>query len=286
MKERWIKVYEKLKQWEWYGDPNMVSTLLHLLLTANWKDKKWRGILIKRGQLITSRTHLADEIGISEQQTRTCLERLQASGVITCEATNKFTIITICNYDVYQDNEHQEQPATQPTTHPTNNQQSTNQTPTNNQQSTTTLEYIEGKEPFINSRKKESVCDTHARVGVEFFGSFHNVELLPQEYRTLVEQYGEALVNETIESLSCKLMDGNAQSIHHYATLQSWLRHSYKTAPTTPANETEEQSIRHTWDTLTPQEQEQHLKEHGGLYPWQDPKYNKSLRTKDNGKTK
>lgn len=134
--------------------------------------------------------------------------------------------------------------------------------------------------------KGVSEIDARTRMGVEFFGSFHNVELLPQEYRTLVEQYGEALVNETIESLSCKLMDGNAQSIHHYATLQSWLRHSYKTAPTTPATETEEQSIRHTWDTLTPQEQEQHLKEHGGLYPWQDPKYNKSLRTKDNGKTK
>lgn len=67
-----------------------------------------------------------------------------------------------------------------------------------------------------------------ARMGVEYFGIFNNVELLPSERRTLIEQYGETLVNETIESLSCKLMDGNAQSLNHYATLQSWLRHSYK----------------------------------------------------------
>jgi uncharacterized protein (DUF2384 family) len=65
-------------------------------------------------------------------------------------------------------------------------------------------------------------------MGAEYFGTFHNVELLPQERRTLVEQYGEALVAETIDALSCKLMDGNAQSNYHYATLQTWLKHSHK----------------------------------------------------------
>lgn len=131
---------------------------------------------------------------------------------------------------------------------------------------------------------KESVCDAHARMGVEFFGMFHNVELLPSEHRALVEQYGEALVNETIDSLSCKLMDGNAQSNYHYATLHTWLRHSYKAeVPQPSTTETEEQKMRHIWDTMTPQEQEDHLKNNVGLYPWQDPKFNKSLKPKENG---
>ena len=96
--------------------------------------------------------------------------------------------------------------------------------------------YIDGEIDFDKEPPKggEGVKPAPARMGVDYFGPFHNVELLPQERRTLVEQYGEALVAETIDALSCKLMDGNAQSNYHYATLQTWLKHSYKAEATTP----------------------------------------------------
>lgn len=224
MTDRWIKTYEKLLKWEWYGDPIMVATWIHLLLKANWCDKKWRGITIKRGQLITSRTRLADEVGTSEQQTRTCLERLQSSGEITCEATNRYTIITICNYESYQGAKNIEQPAEQPTKTPTNNHQITNKQPTSHQQSTTPIELLDNQDYLKTPRKRES--DAPARVGAEYFGQFKNVELLPQEHRTLVETYGEQLTNETIEDLSSKLAEGSVATIYHYATLDRWLRRS------------------------------------------------------------
>ena len=63
-----------------------------------------------------------------------------------------------------------------------------------------------------------------ARVGAEYFGQFKNVELLPQEHRTLVETYGEQLTNETIEDLSSKMAEGSVVTIYHYATLDRWLR--------------------------------------------------------------
>lgn len=128
---------------------------------------------------------------------------------------------------------------------------------------------------------------SHSRIGVEYYGTFHNVELLPQERRTLVEQYGEALVDETIDSLSCKLMDGNAQSNYHYATLQTWLRHTYKAeVPKPTATETEEQNCRRIWSMMNKEEQEQHLKDNDGLYPWEDPRYNKSLIQQEHGNAK
>ena len=155
MTDRWIKTYEKLLKWEWYGDPIMVATWIHLLLKANWSDKKWRGITINRGQLITSRTRLSDEVGTSEQQTRTCLERLQNSGEITCEATNRYTIITICNYESYQGTRETEQPAEQPTEQLINNQQATNKRPTKRQQTTTPIEYIDKTKNLYNSKEDE-----------------------------------------------------------------------------------------------------------------------------------
>ena len=125
--------------------------------------------------------------------------------------------------------------------------------------------------PNPNPTPIKGVSDTHARVGVEYFGLFHNVELLPVEYRTLVEQYGEQAVKDTIDDLSCKLGDGSTQSDRHYYTLTHWLR--FRKADTTPKEKTREDELRDLWATLTPQEQQKHLKESGGVYPWQDPKY-------------
>ena len=217
----WIKIYIKLLQWEWYGDPLMVATLTHLLLKANWKDNKWRGVDVKRGQFITSRTRLAEEIGLTERKLRTCLERMQESGEITCETTNRYTVITICNYDRYQEKENTKRPAKRPT----NDQQTTNKRPTNDQQTTTTSEVIEEQINY-KSKEEQTGVPAPAREGdfdFETYGVMHNVKLKPAQYRHLVESYGEETAKEVIDDFSCKLADGSTNSANHFATIVSWL---------------------------------------------------------------
>lgn len=121
-----IVINRKILKWEWYQDTNTVRLFLHLLLIANWEDKRWQGIEIRRGQVVTSRRHLAKDTGLSEQQVRTSLNKLILTNEITKTTTNKFTLITINNYKKYQDY------------NPQHNQQITNEQPTNNQQITTT----------------------------------------------------------------------------------------------------------------------------------------------------
>ena len=133
----YIKLHRSMLSWEWYSDNNVKSVFLHLLLTANYEPKRWQGRVIERGELITSRGHLAAECGLSVQQTRTALKKLQSTGEIVIKSTSQFTLITICNYANYQDRTNDEQP--------TNNQQSTSNQPANNQQITTTKEYKEIK---------------------------------------------------------------------------------------------------------------------------------------------
>ena len=105
MSESWIKIYRRFLDWEWYSKSEMVHLFLHLLLKANVEDRRWCGIVIKRGQLITGRGKLIEETGISERTIRTCLQKLQETGEITVEASNRFSLITICNYDSYQERE-------------------------------------------------------------------------------------------------------------------------------------------------------------------------------------
>lgn len=100
--EGWIKIYRKMLEWEWYDDNNTKILFLHLLLTANHKEKKWQGEIIKRGQKITSIQHLADEVHLTPQQVRTSLNKLKLTNEITIKTTNKYTLVTIEKYNNYQ----------------------------------------------------------------------------------------------------------------------------------------------------------------------------------------
>lgn len=98
----YIKIWRKMTEWEWYQDGNTFRVFMHLLLLANHEDKKWKGLLIKRGQRVTSLNKLSAELGLSKQEIRTALCKLQATHEITCEATHKHTVVTIENYSNYQ----------------------------------------------------------------------------------------------------------------------------------------------------------------------------------------
>lgn len=121
--ERWLKLYAKFADWEWHTKPEMVSVFVHLLVCAAGKDGAWQGIPVKRGQVAIGRRALATMTGLTEQKVRTCLQNLKSTGEITIEPTNRLSIITICNYDRYQDKDFQvNQQINQQT-----NQESTNQ---------------------------------------------------------------------------------------------------------------------------------------------------------------
>ena len=103
MKGRWIKVYEDLTEWEWYKDPYVKGLFIHLILKANYKDLKFKGKLIKRGQLVTSIHSLATELGYCDTTVKQCLNKLKSTGEIKTKGTNRYTLITVVNYDRYQD---------------------------------------------------------------------------------------------------------------------------------------------------------------------------------------
>jgi len=130
----WLKLYRKFLDWEWYDDINACRLFIHLLLKANYKDKKWKGELIKRGSFITSLGNLSEETGLTVQQTRSTLNKLISTHEITKHSTSHYTRITVNNYNEYQ------------VSNTPNNKPITNQQQTNNKPITTTIESIERKE--------------------------------------------------------------------------------------------------------------------------------------------
>ena len=156
MGKGWIKLHRKFLDWEWYTDVPTKTLFIHLLLEANHEPQKWKGIDVEKGQCVVGRKELSQKTGLSEQQIRTALDKLKQTGEISAEPTNKFTVITVHNYALYQSSDDDKQP--------TNNQQVTINQPTDNQQVTTNKNIKNEKnnkneKKYIYSAEADEVID-------------------------------------------------------------------------------------------------------------------------------
>ena len=149
MHNGFIVLFRTLTEWQWYTTPNMVQLWIHLLLSANVKPKKWKEIEIERGQLVTSVKTLTDQTGLTTQQVRSALQHLQKTGEIAVKSTNKFTLITICKYALYQDYDGGGQQ--------TNNKQITNEQQTNNKQTTNKQQRLNNDNNDNNDNKETNL---------------------------------------------------------------------------------------------------------------------------------
>ena len=118
-----IKLPREISEWEWYQDSITFRLYIHLILHANYTDRKYQGTLVRRGEFITSHQGLADKLNLSIQNVRTAIKKLKSSEYITVKPTSKYSHITILGYDTMQD---EYTPTNKPTNFKvTNNQQST-----------------------------------------------------------------------------------------------------------------------------------------------------------------
>lgn len=164
----YIKIDRNILNWEWYDDVSTKVLFLHCILRANWKDQDFRGMKIQRGQLVTSLSNLAKETGLTIQQTRTALKRLESTGELTNLSTRNFRIITVNNYALYQD-----------VTKRSTSKQQTNNKPRNNQ--ITTIEEYKEDTTYLKE-KKEGGCAAHCPSG-------EDEDALPYDEGNLTDAY-------------------------------------------------------------------------------------------------
>ena len=101
MQQGWIKLYRDIANWRYYDDDFMYRFFTTLIADANISEKEWQGIKVSRGQLVTSLKHLSFQFGKSVKRIRTALSKMKGNE-LEIETNNRFTIITIVNYDSYQ----------------------------------------------------------------------------------------------------------------------------------------------------------------------------------------
>lgn len=160
----WIKIHRQILDWEWYSDNNAFRVFMHLILKANHKEKRYKGIELKCGSIITSRDILAFETGLSVQQIRTALDKLKSTNEITIETSSKGTIIQVVNYAKYQ----------------ISTSEITNEQPTSNQQVTTNK----------NEKKERSIFKAPSFEDLKSFCLENNLELNASDFINYYESNG------------------------------------------------------------------------------------------------
>lgn len=122
----WIKLHRKLLASDVFQNEKLLKVFIYCLLKAthsNYSQKVGRQTVeLKPGQFIYGRRKAALELNMKESTVRDYMNILKDDGVITISPTNKYSVVTIVNWELYQgvdektDNKNDNESDNKPTT--------------------------------------------------------------------------------------------------------------------------------------------------------------------------
>jgi len=191
----YIKTWRKVIESGWLKNHKLWAFWSWCLLKASHKECKtmigFQEITLCPGQFIFGRKVASKELNLTEQNVRTCLEKLKTMENLTIKTTNKYSIITIINWDIYQGNGFEDNQQII--------QQLTNNSPTTNQQLTTNKNDKNDK----NKKKKVAHFILPEWIPKEMWSAFLEVR---KKKRAANTDYAFKLLMNTLNQLH---KDGN-----------------------------------------------------------------------------
>ena len=206
----WIKIHRKFLDWEWFNKSEAVHLFIYLVMKANHKEGTWQGIELKAGQFVSSFGKISSDTGISLQTIRTLLKKFEKTNEINIQTTNKYSIITICKYECYQ------QENEDSNTQLTNKQQTTNKQLTTNKND--------------KNNKKENI-----------YRNFKHLSLSFDEFNKLCIDYTKQQIDDILDQIENNANNKKYTSL--YLTAKNWLSRN-KTLQVESISPEEEKAIR------------------------------------------
>ena len=219
----YFKTYYKILDWSWFKEPRTLQVFIYLIARATIVPTEFLGVPVKRGQVVTSYPGICAGTGCSIQSARTSIKHLKSTGEITVKTFSKFSLITIVNYEKYQNrsekNTFMANIENDLTVKPTGNQQSTNSQLTVNQH-------------HYKSARKQEDKNRHAKPSSDEVSDFCN-------RRGIEPEFGQQLL---LRCEKFEWVDTNGNPIDNWQGyfLNAWRSESTKQASADTQNQREE----------------------------------------------
>jgi len=188
--------------------PEQKCILVVLIEMANFADKDWewkgKKFSVKRGQFITSLASIVDRCGkgVSTQNIRSALTRFEKLHFLTNESTKTGRLVTICNYNTYQD--------------------MGKFLNIGANKEVTKTQQRGNKEVTPKKESKELKKEKKPKRKIVSHGEFSNVKLTDDELLKLKTSYGETQTLAKIEQISIYIEQKGDKYKSHYATAIAW----------------------------------------------------------------
>lgn len=102
MSAGYIKLHRSLLDWQYWDDHNTTRLLIYFLVSVNYEPKKWMGIIINPGSMVTSYEKIAAQTQLSVKQIRRSIKVLIDDNQILQERALKGQMITLVKWDELQ----------------------------------------------------------------------------------------------------------------------------------------------------------------------------------------
>lgn len=103
----WIKIHREIADHWIFQDADKFKWWIDMLFLASYEANRVnignRIVEVKRGQFLGSLAFLSKRWGVSKERVISFLRLLQSDGMIDKSSDRNVTLITICNYESYQD---------------------------------------------------------------------------------------------------------------------------------------------------------------------------------------
>jgi len=106
MENGWIKLHRSIARHWTFQDAEIFRLWVDALLLASHKDDTWlfngRLIEVKRGAFVVSKLAWAKRLKLSRQKIDRVLKMFEDDQMVVQRTFNKFTLLTVAKYDLYQ----------------------------------------------------------------------------------------------------------------------------------------------------------------------------------------
>lgn len=146
-----LKLHRSILESAVFSDADALRLWIYLLCKASTQDRQavveGKVVEIKKGQIITGRKKLAEQLNMAESKVYRTLKLLEDLGNVNIKSNNRFSLVTIANWAKFQEGNSKVN-----NTRTTGEQQVNNRRTTGEQQTNTVEELKEYKKNYKNER--------------------------------------------------------------------------------------------------------------------------------------